>query len=453
MAEANMMTATGSVRSVRASGFMTMLPARLVMAYLLVTLVLFVYWPINWPIYAADDWLQLFGYVLACFAILYFMFSRGAGGVATMAAFASSRRIIMIGAVLAAVLLAPSSYFYAGRWPWQILQALQDQGEAYRGLQDTLNDTAGQRGPIALLRALAAPFVFGVLPLGILNWKRLNWTARFAVLVAPLCSLIFSVLRGTDREFADVFIVGGSALLVSLARQAAERGQIWAVLRRYWRPAVLILLFLALATSLFANRKEARLGGVNSVCAVGTGICVDLADPKITWMGDQTLFAVSIFTISVSQGYYGLSLGMHHEFQSTYGLGHSPSVMALYESTTGDTKFASRSLTNQLISDGWPPEYFWSTGLIWFANDVGFLGVLPLLALMAFGWGRSWRDAIYRNNDAAAVLFCLFMVMVVYLPANNQVFNTFDGYFVISFWLWAWQKSVRAKPGNASRLR
>jgi len=145
--------------------------------------------------------------------------------------------------------------------------------------------------------------------------------------------------------------------------------------------------------------------------------------------------------MSVSQGYYGLTLAMQQKFESTFGVGHSPTLLGLYETLTGDRRLAGRAYTMKIAREGWLPEYFWSTGIIWFANDLGFAGVLPLLALIGFYWGRSWRDATAGQNDAAAVLFCLFMVMMVYLPANNQVFNTFDGYFTLIFWAVCWGRS------------
>jgi hypothetical protein len=142
---------------------------------------------------------------------------------------------------------------------------------------------------------------------------------------------------------------------------------------------------------------------------------------------------------------------MEQDFQSSWGLGHSPAVTALYETVTGDKKLGQSTYTARNALAGWEPEYFWSTMILWFANDFGFIGVLPLLAFFGFLWGRSWRDATIGQSDPAAIIFCLLMVMMVYLPANNQVFGSFDGYFILLFWTVAWlRSSLRARPMRIS---
>jgi hypothetical protein len=68
---------------------------------------------------------------------------------------------------------------------------------------------------------------------------------------------------------------------------------------------------------------------------------------------------------------------------------------------------------------------------------------MPVLALIGFLWGLWWREAVAGMNDAAAVLFTMATTMMFYLPANNQVFASYEGYFVLVTWLavWVWQRS------------
>jgi hypothetical protein len=48
-------------------------------------------------------------------------------------------------------------------------------------------------------------------------------------------------------------------------------------------------------------------------------------------------------------------------------------------------------------------------------------------------------------SDPAAVLFALTTTMMVYFPANNQVFLIADGYVVFAVWIaiWLWHRSRR----------
>ena len=424
----------------------SMTPIRVALTYLFFTLALFLFWPIDWPL-SAWKRIIIVIYTIGCYGLFAAGYVVATYSTPVLSNGPVSQRFIMWGAVSAVILLFPSAYFYAGRWPWQILDVIGDQREAYRGLQDTLAETAGQRTPIALLRGIFAPITFCVLPLGIIRWERLSWWLRAGVLATVACSIIFSVLRGTDREFADILIVGVSAYLVRIARGDSSG---IALIKRNWKAAVALVLFVYVAGNLFTERKSARLGQTTSVCAIGSGVCADLGNPAIAWMDERTLFGSSIFAVSVAQGYYGLALGMDQPFKSTFGLGHSPALTGIYVRATGDKKFETRSFTYRNAFEAWPPESFWSSMMIWFANDISYLGVLPLMYFIGAYWARRWKNATLGESDAAAVLFSLLCVMIAYMPANNQIFATFDGYFIIAFWF-IMEVRARLRPVHVIR--
>ena len=61
-------------------------------------------------------------------------------------------------------------------------------------------------------------------------------------------------------------------------------------------------------------------------------------------------------------------------------------------------------------------------------------------------WGKWWREAAAGMSDPAAVLFALSTTMIFYLPANNQVFASYEGYgiFLVWFSIWLWHRSRRS---------
>lgn len=427
------------------------LPLWLIMSYLAATFALFLIWPINWPIGETERWAILTAYVTLCFSALAFFFRSGSRLRAVPEPFRPWRGVVVAGALIAIFLLFPSSYFYTGKWPWEIMSALQNQGEAYRSLQDQLLETAGARGPIAFSRAIAAPLTFAVLPLGILHWRDLAARHKALVVGSVLSSIIFSILRGTDREFADIFIVSGSATLIAIGRQSQAGGRALALIKRFWKPALIILIFIAIAASLFTERKSERLGGYDQramICANDSRICADIDAPLVSWMPLSQRFGVSFFILSTCSGYYGLELAMEKDFRPTFGAGHSPAALVIYELLTGDDEAEARTYTYRNGVDGWNQENYWSSLITWIANDVGFPGAVIVLGLIGFMWGRTWHDAAYGQNDPAAVLFCLLMVMLIYLPANNQVFASYDGYTTFFVWLALWLRQPRARPAG-----
>ncbi|MDB5706581.1 MAG: hypothetical protein JWN66_3697, partial [Sphingomonas bacterium] len=280
-------------------------------------------------------------------------------------------------------------------------------------------------------------------------WRSLGWLYRGLVGVAVVCSLIFSIMRGTDKEIADLFIVGGTTMLVLLGRSSAFGQQGFAILKRYWKPALLAIVFIYIAAGVFTSRKDERLGGYDkklSVCANDSHICADLDNQLISWMPLRQRFGATFFILSTCSGYYGLNLALEKPFESTLGVGHSPSAMSVYKLLSGDQALEKRSFTYRNRFDGWSDEYYWSTLITWIANDVGFPGAVLVLALLGYLWGRWWREATAGVSDPAAILFVLSTMIMVYLPANNQVLASYDGYPILAVWtaIWLWHRRRRA---------
>ena len=432
-----------------ASARLTRLPLYAVMAYVAATFVLFLTWPIDWPIFAARDWLVLSLYVVLCLSALFAAALVGSSGSTSLVApLPGIPLLLAAGAAAAAALLVPSSLAYTGRGPWEVLDALQNQGEAYRRLQMQLYFGEGQRTFVVAMRVLAGPLMYAVLPLGLIHWRRIGWTGRGAVGVAVACSIVFSIMRGTDKEIADLFVIGVAALLVSLGRSLTLSGGEVRVARRYWVPAVLAVVFLVVAQGLFTERKDERLGGFgdrNFVCANNSRICVDLDHPAIAWLPLRERFGLSVFILSTCSGYFGLHLALDKPFEPAFGVGHSPAALSVYEALTGDEAPHKRTYTWRNGDDQWPEESYWSTLITWLANDVGFAGAVVVLALLGLGWGVWWREAAAGMSDPAAVLFVLATTMVFYLPANNQVFAAYEGYSIFFVWLavWWWHRTHR----------
>ena len=425
------------------TGGMRILPLLLAEAYLCVLLGLFLIWPINWQIFHASDWWRLIAYILACYMLIAVGYMLATGPVRRVAEpFKHTEWVIIGGAIAAAILVVPISRVYTGRWPWEVMSVIGQQGEAYRTLQEQLELTTGQRGLIAIIRAVFSPLTFAVVPLGLVHWTRLTWFQRSFVVLSVLVTILISLLRGTDREFADLAIVAVGALLIAVARSNSETsGAIMVFVRRYWPVVIVGVLFVTMAASLFSERKSARLGNVENrtvACVNTSNICANLDAPLIRWMPQEARFATSLFILSTASGFYGLEIAMEKEFKPTYGVGHSPAAIAVYELLTGDTEMARRTYTYRNGFDGWSELNYWSTLMAWLANDLGFPGTL--VAILFIGWifGRTWRSATVGNSDAAAVLFCALMITMFYLTANNQLFGSYDGYFVAAAWAFMW---------------
>jgi len=425
----------------------TRLPLMLVYGYVVATFLLFLVWPVSWPIYYVGDWLRLISYVLLCFGVIGIATLAGSGGRTRVTAPLPHLPVLLaFGAFVAALLVIPASFAYTGKYPWEVLEALRDQGAAYRRMQSQLFFTEGQRNTIVILRAIAAPVIFAVLPLGVIRWRTIGWLGRGSVVLVVMVSVLFSIMRGTDKEIADLLVVGIVSVFVAYGRTRVLGHGGFELVARYWKAVAVALVFLYFAQGLFTERKDARLGGYVSrtaVCANNSRICANLDNPWIAWLPLRQRFGLTLFILSTCSGYYGLELALEKPFETSFGAGHSPAAMNVYETATGDPSLHMRTYTYRNGADYWPEEFYWSTLITWIANDVGFIGAVGVLGLIGYFWGRWWREAVAGMSDPAAVLFALATMMIFYLPANNQVLASYDGYTIIAVWIaiWLWHRS------------
>lgn len=434
------------------------LPIRLTLLYVCVTFFVFVAGPFDWPV---DNWATLFGFLGAAMAALWIGFRFAIARPVKAASFDPWKQTIILGACFSVVVLLVSTPTYTGKMPWEVLSALSDQGAAYEAMQGQLELTAGSRGLIAVARVLTWPLVFAVIPLGILHWGRIGLALRGLVATTLGSIIVSSILRGTDRESADLLAIVGSAGSILAARSIVhERVGLRTLLYRF-RIAILVgVVLLGSAAALFIERKDQRSVTASILC-VGqsepdpAGICADFDYPVFARLGlpDPVRFVISMAAAYLGQGYYGLSKALDlPDFRSTLGLGNAPFAMAAYTALTGDVALYQDSYTYRLRDVGWSDETQWSTIFPWLANDVSFPGVPVLMLLIGWWFGASWRDAVFGRDDRAAIVFAIFAIMMGYLPANNQIALAPDYLFALLVWsaMWRLKRTPDRGPGAAA---
>jgi hypothetical protein len=431
------------------------LPIRLVLCYVAATVLVFVFGPFDWPI---DNWGTLFGFLAVTMLALWLGFRWAVARSAAGTTFGAWRQVIVLGAAASVIILFVAAPIYTGRMPWEVLEALSDQGAAYRKFQDQLELTAGTRGPIALARILTWPLVLAALPLGILHWVNMNIRLRVLMLVTVGAIVISSILRSTDREIADLIAVAGGTGLVLFARRMVHEGlTLRALLRRYLVVIVAGIVVLGAAASLFGERKAGRYE-VTAVCLVSgenvpSDICADFEHPWFGLLNERDRFTAAMAAGYFTQGYYGLALALTmDDFRSTWGLGNAPFAMAAYTNWTGDEELYKRSYTYRLRELNWSDQQRFSTMFPWIANDISFPMVPVLMLLIGAMFGASWRDAVFGRNDCAVVVFTILLIMMGYLPANSQITLVPDHLFALLTWICFWRVTRRRVAGPATAM-
>lgn len=128
----------------------------------------------------------------------------------------------------------------------------------------------------------------------------------------------------------------------------------------------------------------------------------------------------------LSQGYRGLALCLTLPFEWSMGFGSSFKWMNDF------SKWFSVPLS--LIENSYPvrmEEVYhikayasWHTIFPWFASDFTWLGAIIIVSAFLFYWGKAWREALKFDSLPALLLFSHLCIFVIYIPCNNQLFQT-----------------------------
>jgi hypothetical protein len=416
-----------------------MRPAWLGFGYLAFTVFLFQFGPMVYP---TEGRIWVLFFLLAALGIMCAGYIHGTKHAIPSSNFKATYAVIIGGSLLSLVALWPSAEAYTGRSPLEVMDALANQSAVYSELGEQLKATEGTRTGVILLRILTQPFGYAAIPLSIILWHR-GWVPKATFAVAAGTYLVFSILRGTDREVADVLVLVGAAVLVRLARRKARGLPAPALPLKKIGAVMLAIVAIIGALTAFSSRKEGRLGTISEFCMASSGACANYSNPLVAFLPDQQKFGATMTTTYLTNGYYGLQIALSKPWQSTFGLGHSSGLMRLYEAFSADKTLAPRTFNDRGAEDGWPASYFWSTMITSIANDVSFPGTLIFLFAFGMLWVRSWAHATVGFSDPAVVVFCLCMQTIFYFSANLQVLLTLDGYSTVVVWLVIWAMTSR----------
>lgn len=335
------------------------------------------------------------------------------------------------------ILIIPYIYVYTGKYPWEAWQALGDQGGAFLSYYDQL---AEERTPgriaVMLMRTIFSPALIALLPL--FFWtKRLSLSWKIMFFIYIILYFSFSALRGTDKESADFFIFMFCGLFALLTVRKLK-GQFKLSMTKKLLLIVLIIFSFLLTYSIFTERKMARLGGDDKVCLVAADVCADMDSGFISSLDEKNKFGISIATMYLSLGYYGMGLALNEEFESTFGLGHSIFISNSVQNIIDTNWLDDRAYTSKVTNSGWDAKVYWVTTYTWLANDVGFFGVALIIFVIGFLFSRAWSGIIYAGDPVALIVFSQLFMMIFYFPAFNVVMQNVDSYFSLVFWLFVW---------------
>tara|TARA_Y100000766_G_C18912776_1_gene609300 strand:- start:1146 stop:2471 length:1326 start_codon:yes stop_codon:yes gene_type:complete len=423
--------------------FNNFLPIIFIEVYLVITLIIFVFGPVN---YYIEFPLLFWGYILVYHAAMimgYFLgtkininFSKkkilnnqmSLSTVKIIIALAAISSVVSMKQFTLGQLLNPFFLYES------VVEGLLNPGEAYTNKMVLVQENVSNKAFNALLFTIAFTKIICI-PVVVLNWGRLSTLFKFFAIFATILPVLSAISNGTNKSIFDFFIYYFASLLAILVYNRVNVGTFRISDYKFFSNMILVSFFGAFI--FFGLTIGQRGGSVAYLIDTSTlsHISLNNYDENYDKYG-YFWYVYTWFSNYLVQGYYGFALSLGMDFDSTFGFGNSVFLMRQFEFLTG---IDLSLLTYQNKIDPFWDEYSqWHSFYAHFANDFHFAGVTLVSFVLGYFIARVWIRFLHYSDLISYLLIPVLFLLVVFIPANNQVFGLLDTFstFFFLFILW-----------------
>jgi hypothetical protein len=247
-------------------------------------------------------------------------------------------------------------------------------------------------------------------------WNDLSYFKKFLVLMYAFLFLSAGIASGTNSIIFIFFIFTTLSLLVLAFIRST---------RNFIKLLPFMGVIFLIPIGFFGFLMSRRGGGFEYFAGSSSfgDITAPASTPYLTSFFDFYYYTFVWLNYYLVQGYYGFSLILNLDQNWTFGFGNSDFLQRQLLLLTG-TDVSDLTFQAQ-ISQYWGPAQ-WHSFYGQFANDFGFAGLSVLMFILGFFLSRVWASVIYNNSFYGMSLLPIFSLMFIFFPANNQVFGYID---------------------------
>lgn len=424
-------------------------PLVLVQAYLSATVALFFLGPWPWPV---ERPYELLAYLVAAQGALALGFlcawRAPVPGQPVLWPAPPSGRALAIAATVAVLALAvPTSIARTGAPVPDVIRGFAEAGIVYNELQARMEEAGRAFVVVEYSRILFAPLLAGLLPWAIVFGGRLAWPWRAAAVLGLAMHAATYVATGTNKGLADMLITVPWLVLLALWRREYRL----AIPR--WAIVVALVVAAAVFLDFFGRGQAQREGGVGEFGLFNTGAQILEADrehPVSRTLPPSGVIVLESLARYLGQGYFALEQSFELDAGRTLGAGNSMFLARNADGLLGTSRFTDESLPGQLErARGWGAFALWHSIYPWLASDVGFAGTLVLMAGVGWLFGAVLLDALRTLRPSSVSLLGMLVMLVHYIPANNQLMQSGESTFAFLATLAWWAVSRAVLPDGA----
>jgi hypothetical protein len=302
--------------------------------------------------------------------------------------------------------------------PLSLLRAIADPRGSYYAKFEALGTEQGST--IYRVLNLMGIFYFLMVPYLLLYWRWLRRSVRFLAIASLATYLLFYLSIGTQKGVADLLIMFVACALplrvLRRGRSATSDGSLLG--RRAWLAlaGVGLVGVVVIATSLGLRTDDTS----SALQPPQARALYESISPVFGSVLGRGLVVLSSY---LSQGYHGLALALQLPFVPA-GMGAYKALSSYLPQYFGLRDPYELSYPVRVEDAfGWSATGKWSSVYPWYASDVSFAGVVLLALLFGFFLARIWRRLMRACDGLTLSVFVTCVIVVLYSPANNQLFN------------------------------
>lgn len=299
-----------------------------------------------------------------------------------------------------------------------VLNAIFDPGKAY------YSESRGFSNGSGLMRLLVAPVTWAAIPFGVFYWKQAKLYLKLLILSIIIVEIITWFGIGVRKGIFDVIIIIPMLYIAKNIIVITNKSK-----RRKLGLIVFGSFLLFLVYFVFSNMSR---GGKDMS---DFGDMLIHRTPKSSYSDNLPpwLF-LSLMSIEdyLCQGYHALDKALDFGIITPVPFSSNWFSIELSKIFLSTNSLQDTYLDLLHAKVGIDPMINWHSLYVWLANTYTFLGVPFIIYIIGYYFAQSWKDAIYGRNPIAYPLLALFIIMVFYAYANNQVFST----LFTPFWFW-----------------
>ena len=357
------------------------IPLLIILSFNILTYLLFLFGPWNWPIIS---YFKLNLFMGSVFIALYLGYKKGVKREPQR--LKSNEKIFMLFNIIFYLqfILIPVTLISRTGSLFS-LEKILNPGQSYMDAH-SMRDAGGWFVYVEYIRVIFSPLLTAFVPVSIFLWNRLSKVKRIFIFIQLFFILVADLQRGTNKRFMDLIIYLIVVDFVSFVNRNKQKYDDITFRKKFRKKLkklfILGCIMVVLFVSFFQLGMKGRSGGLN-IYSPNASTVLDTEHWMLKPFRDRdTKIAIGMFYSYLTQGYYALDIALNKPFIWTYGLGHSLVVMLNADEYIPVMK---RSYVFRMeIEDGWKMMRQWHSFYTWIASDVTFFGVIIVLFLLAY---------------------------------------------------------------------